>query len=373
MVRELALRLKPDEALDTEQAVKELENAVEIAREVIARGERKTNQDKFIEEISKKVGEATARGEIDLAAKTVETGLEELNRREAEALQSARKTREAVLELGLEQDLLRRDAFAAAARIEAIVALEAPEEPLWSAAYRARQDGFFEEGKDKGVNLSLDVAAEMAQRMLFAARDADQRGSALNLLGNALSIIGERESGTARLEEAVTAFRAALEERTRDRVPLDWAMTQTNLGNALARLGARESGIARLEEAIAAYRAALEEWTRDRVPLAWAGTQMNLGNALQALGARESGTSRLEDAVLAYRAALEKRTRDRVPLDWATTQSNPATHSRVSASARPGRRASRRPSRPTGLRSRKEPATAFHSNGPRPRIISATH
>ena len=48
---------------------------------------------------------------------------------------------------------------------------------------------------------------------------------------------GERESGTARLEEAVAAYRAALEERTRDRVPLDWAMTQNNLGNALCDAG----------------------------------------------------------------------------------------------------------------------------------------
>ena len=62
-----------------------------------------------------------------------------------------------------------------------------------------------------------------------------------NNLGNALSTLGERESGTARLEEAVTAYRAALEERTRERVPLDWAMTQNNLGNALSTLGrARE-------------------------------------------------------------------------------------------------------------------------------------
>jgi hypothetical protein len=30
-------------------------------------------------------------------------------------------------------------------------------------------------------------------------------------LGNALSALGERESGTARLEEAVLAYRAALE------------------------------------------------------------------------------------------------------------------------------------------------------------------
>ena len=65
----------------------------------------------------------------------------------------------------------------------------------------------------------------------------------------------------------MTAYRAALEERTRDRAPLQWAMTQNNLGNALQTLGARESGTARLEEAVMAYRAALEEWTRDRAPL----------------------------------------------------------------------------------------------------------
>ena len=62
--------------------------------------------------------------------------------------------------------------------------------------------------------------------------------------------LGERESGTARLEEAVAAHRAALLEETRERVPLDWAMTQNNLGNALSTLGERESGTARLEEAV---------------------------------------------------------------------------------------------------------------------------
>ncbi len=97
-------------------------------------------------------------------------------------------------------------------------------------------------------------------------------------------------------------------------------MTQNNLGNALRTLGARESGTARLEEAVAAYRAALEERTRERVPLDWATTQNNLGAARERLGERESGTARLEEAVAAYRAALEERTRERVPLDWAMTQ-----------------------------------------------------
>ncbi|QLH41081.1 MAG: tetratricopeptide repeat protein [Defluviicoccus sp.] len=48
---------------------------------------------------------------------------------------------------------------------------------------------------------------------------------------------------------------------------MDWAATQNNLGIALATLGERESDTARLEDAVAAYRAALREFTRERVPL----------------------------------------------------------------------------------------------------------
>jgi tetratricopeptide (TPR) repeat protein len=143
-----------------------------------------------------------------------------------------------------------------------------------------------------------------------------------NNLGSVLSTLGERESGTGRLEEAVTAYRDALLERTRDRVPLDWAMTQNNLGGTLSTLGERESGTARLEEAVTAFRDALLEYTRDRVPLDWAMTENNLGGTLSTLGERESGTARLEEAVTTFRDALLEYTRDRVPLNWATTQNN---------------------------------------------------
>jgi exonuclease VII small subunit len=94
-------------------------------------------------------------------------------------------------------------------------------------------------------------------------------------------------------------------------------MTQNNLGNALAMLGERESGTARLEEAVTAYREALKEETRARAPLLWAGAQMNLGTALQTLGERESGTERLDEAVTAFREALQEYTRARVPLQGA--------------------------------------------------------
>jgi len=108
-----------------------------------------------------------------------------------------------------------------------------------------------------------------------------------NNIGNALSTLGERDTG--HLEEAVAAYRKALKEMTRERMPLQWAATYNNLGNALSTLGERESGTGRLEEAVSAYHEALKEYTCDRMPLQWAATHNNLGNALSMLGERRKG------------------------------------------------------------------------------------
>ena len=60
----------------------------------------------------------------------------------------------------------------------------------------------------------------------------------------------------------MTAYTEALKEITRERVPLDWAGTQNNLGAALTTLGERERGTERLEQAVTACTEALTE----RVP-----------------------------------------------------------------------------------------------------------
>ena len=181
-------------------------------------------------------------------------------------------------------------------------------------------------GYEKGDNTVLLQTIDV-YRMLLNDKDRDHMPSLdwaeiQNNLGNALWKLGEHENGAERLEEAVAAYRAALEERIRERVPLEWAMTQNNLGNALARLGERKNNTSLLEEAVAAYRAALEEQTRELMPLEWAMTQNNLGNALWKLGEHENGTEHLEKAVVAYRTALEEQTRELMPLEWAMTQNN---------------------------------------------------
>ena len=180
-------------------------------------------------------------------------------------------------------------------------------------------------GEQAGSNQALHESASFYKEVLkeyTRERVPLQWAATQSNLGAALLTLGERENGTQRLEEAVTTFRDALKERTRDRVPLQWATTQNNLGNALLRLGERENGTQRLEEAVTAYRDALKENTCERVPLDWAMTQNNLGIALQTLGERENGTQRLEEAVTTFRDALKEYTRESVPLQWAATQNN---------------------------------------------------
>jgi tetratricopeptide (TPR) repeat protein len=323
IIAKLARQLKPGEALDFEQSIKELENAVSIAIETIARGQRGTNEDEFVNTVLARVAERTKAGEFEQAAKELDVALAELDVRETEQRESLKHSRIALLEAAVEQDILRRDAEAVTRRIERAATVEEPDDLSQRfQVLRRRQDAFYVEGRDKGLNFPSEIAIAIARLTVARAKDADQRGLALNDLGLALQVPGERESGTARLEEAVAVYRNALKEYTRERVPLHWAMTQNNLGNALSTLGERESGTARLEEAVAAYRNALKEYTRERVPLHWAMTQNNLGGALRTLGERESGTARLEEAIAAYRAAIKVLHQCEATYYHETTQEN---------------------------------------------------
>ena len=137
-------------------------------------------------------------------------------------------------------------------------------------------------------------------------------GAVQNDLGLALENQGLRTQGAERadlLAQAVAAYTAALEVRTRADHPVRWAMTQNNLGNALLLQGERSQGAAGadvLAQAVAAYTAALEVYTRADHPVNWAMTQENLAEAKQAL-ARHGGDTRahLQAALAHVDGALE--------------------------------------------------------------------
>ena len=163
----------------------------------------------------------------------------------------------------------------------------------------------------------------------FWARTQNNLGIALQELGT----FGAGEESRKQLEGAVAAYRAALEVYTKADLPQDWARTQNNLGIALQELeklsGDKEEGDKLLEDAVAAYRSALEVWTKADLPQFWARTQYNLGIALQELwrrsGNKEEDRKLLEGAVAAYRSALEVWTKADLPQDWARTQNDLAT------------------------------------------------
>jgi tetratricopeptide (TPR) repeat protein len=124
------------------------------------------------------------------------------------------------------------------------------------------------------------------------------------------------------LKKSVDAYKNALTEWTRERVPLSWASTFNNLGTVLRLLGETRKGPRTLEQSVAAFQNALTERTRERVPQEWALTQNNLGAALQSLGKRQGDPKLLAEAVTAYENALKEVTRERTAMGWAMTLAN---------------------------------------------------
>src|ERR1700694_1356307 len=236
IIIELARRIRP-EVIGFEQAVKELEYAVDLALEVIAKGERGTDGPAFVDNVLKRLAEMTKVGDFDAGVKVVDDALAELDREDEQQRKNLRRSRDTLLKAGVEQDLLRRDPVAVARRFETIAALDATNEiPVLSDRYAASFYMFLSDGRDKGINLYLEVAIEIARRIVAATHSVNLRARALSALGNALVYLGQRESGTTRLEEAIIVYREALHELTRDRVPTDWASIQMNLGGALTTL-----------------------------------------------------------------------------------------------------------------------------------------
>ena len=183
----------------------------------------------------------------------------------------------------------------------------------------------YQQGDELGDNGALLTAIERYNRLVnLIPRDQMplRWASSQNDLGNVLLALGQRESETARLQDATIAYLEALKEWTQERAPLDWATAQNNLGLTFLALGERESGTNRLEAAATAFRNVLKEWTRDRTPNDWAITQNNLGITLMQLGERESGSGQLEEAIVAFREALKEDSRELTPLDWAMIQNN---------------------------------------------------
>ena len=157
-------------------------------------------------------------------------------------------------------------------------------------------------------------------------------------LGTAQALLGQRMQGTKTLEKAIERLQSAELIQRHKADPLEWAITQNSLGNALGTLAHRQKDEDMLEAALQAFEQALTVRSPDTTPWDWATTQNNMGAVLQTLGQRKNDPQLLKRAVDAYKSVLLVWTRDRAPLHWATTFNNLGTALRTLGEKRKGPR-----------------------------------
>jgi len=214
---------------DFDTALRELTRAVGIAARIERQGSMPLNTGDQISAVMAEVARLNRAQDFTAAAQVIDAAFDQLEAQRAR-----------LIEAGLEQAILRRNAEGAAKWAIHQVKLEAQDAALFDAL-RTEQDRWYVTGRDTGLAFDLQVSIALAQASQDQAATPDQRGAALNDLGNSLWTLGQREPGTAPLEEAVIAYRSALEERTRDRVPLDWARSWGNMGVVMGVLADRRS------------------------------------------------------------------------------------------------------------------------------------
>jgi tetratricopeptide (TPR) repeat protein len=144
-----------------------------------------------------------------------------------------------------------------------------------------------------------------AQHVCACQVDEPTPAMTQNNLGNALSSLGEMANDPKRIEEAVAAYRNALEVRTRDEMPADWAGTNYRLGRALSNLGSSADNVDALKQAVAAFRNEQEIYTREDDAGGWAVTQSSIAHALLLIGKLQSEQAPLEEALAAINDCIE--------------------------------------------------------------------
>ena len=152
-------------------------------------------------------------------------------------------------------------AKAEASDVQAIRSAEALEREAKEAVRRTRLSAAATRAERGELNLTRLYYLQAGQHFKAAAElvgyeAPELRVSYLNRFAGALEQYGDYQGDNTVLAQAISVYRAALTEIPRNEMSLNWAMTQNNLGNALFILGERESGTARLEEAVSAFREA---------------------------------------------------------------------------------------------------------------------
>jgi tetratricopeptide (TPR) repeat protein len=245
-IGEMAKRVAGDKALDLDGMKRAVRNAIEIYEREIAGGQIETNVDSIVDTALLRARAQVDRGQSTLARATLRRAAEEMRRDEEERRE--RYVTDVTALYVRERDIALA-AYDGDAAAEAIVALaetiHGANEAAFASFLNFEATTLHEYGRDRGSNAHLAALIVLRRRLLAGAASGDERRTAQLNLGTALWTLGQREIGTARLDEAVSSYRAALEEGTRARVPLDWAKAQNSIGVALQTIGERDGSAGR--------------------------------------------------------------------------------------------------------------------------------
>ena len=148
----------------------------------------------------------------------------------------------------------------------------------------------------------------------------DLPGTQINY-GCALWVLSQRNDDLDLVEKAGKAFRSALGTLDAERSPLEWSLVQNNLGLTLKELGSARKDMGLVEEAVQMYESALSVLTRKENPFDWARTEHNLAAALS-VRYGEGVADGLEQAIVKYRRVLDVFSFEKFPRAWAGTRHN---------------------------------------------------
>jgi tetratricopeptide (TPR) repeat protein len=155
-----------------------------------------------------------------------------------------------------------------------------------AAELAKNQPGQGSEMYQQAVRLYLDGKIDTAIALLDddkLRRSAEQAEKALTDAIQGWRLKANLFTLKFRFEEAEKAYETALHYINRGTNPRLWAETEVDVGITHHELGIRveaKAGHEHLAAAITAYRSALEVRTREQLPQFWAMTQNNLGAAL---------------------------------------------------------------------------------------------
>jgi tetratricopeptide (TPR) repeat protein len=217
-IHEMAQKVAGDQNLDFEGMKQAVRNAIDIYEKEIAGGQTETDFGAIVDAALAKARAQVDKGQSGLARATLRKAAEAMRREEEERRERYVAGITVLYNHARDIALAAHDGEAVAEAIGSLAeAIHGANTAMAAQLLNSEAAALYEYGRDRGSNVHLAALIALRRKLLGIATSDEERGAARNNLGIALWRLGERESGQ-RLEEAVAAYRAALEENTRERV-----------------------------------------------------------------------------------------------------------------------------------------------------------